>query len=1027
MNRRNIPTILSIFLLILIEIILFLTNYTPGTYLAGWDNIMPELNLRTNLTRGIFGVWQEYRGLGLADGMSHAANTLHTVYIWLLSFFLPKELLRYAFIFAMHLLGGMGIYRLLTLLREPQQEKKEESKSPPGRWICIIGALFYMLNFATIQMFYTPFEAFAVHYATLPWLIWSLTRVLSRGSRRDFLIFFVIALASAPQYFVPTMILPTGMLIVVMCFFSGRENIKSAFLAIVGFLLIHAFWLVPYLYTLPKNAPVIMNAKINQMSSVEDFERNRAFGNITDVLLLRGFPLDFQDYANDGTPVYLMETWRGFLTKPTITVIGITFAIFVIIGLIKTITPSGRKYRVFAFLFLIGIIILGNNIPGIREGHDVLRTRLPIIGEALRFPFTKFSLLFALAYSMLVALGFTELITIIRNTTVQKGVCIVFIAAIILQAKPAFSGQVISPNMRVTIPSDYSELFRYMQKRPSKGRVMVLPQQSYWSWKLYNFGYRGSGFIWFGVPWALMDRAFDPWSSTNENAYWELSYALYKKDALMLFSVLTKYNIETVIVDDKQATFGNYRSLFINETKELLSNIPGIVFEKTFGSIHLYSVSSAKPMVSLQYNLPTIYPSYKWTDNDAAYREIGNYFAKPTTNTPSIPLRVNLQPFDSAQGKPTTFVYPFRSLFTKRSPDEREFSVTENNATITIASTAIATSTAIIKADAFAYDSRLTNDLNPEYYSRCGLSKKGITTANKLNENGSAFVRFQSFNQNGCLSFDISMLEHKYGYIAAVESRNMNGEPLEISFINDTAKHIEIESYLQPFDFAQGKPTTLQLRSVRAYNSQQIWHTNYFILPPLASDGLGYTVYLSNNSVGQKQSVNDIKSIRIYKIPYEEMVRASTFKGGTLQGSNNNTTIQQFNNSLTIEHPNPAYYKVQVTGDTKQEIDNTTLVLDQAYDEGWEAYTRNTTNPTNTTNNQISKWLFEALPFIFGTKIRDHVLVNNWENGWMLPKAAVHSSQSTTIVIFFWPQILEWIGFLLLPIPLLLAWKQHTP
>jgi hypothetical protein len=116
-----------------------------------------------------------------------------------------------------------------------------------------------------------------------------------------------------------------------------------------------------------------------------------------------------------------------------------------------------------------------------------------------------------------------------------------------------------------------------------------------------------------------------------------------------------------------------------------------------------------------------------------------------------------------------------------------------------------------------------------------------------------------------------------------------------------------------------------------------------------------------------------------------------------------------------------------VTGDTKQEIDNTTLVLDQAYDEGWEAYTRNTTNPTNTTNNQISKWLFEALPFIFGTKIRDHVLVNNWENGWMLPKAAVHSSQSTTIVIFFWPQILEWIGFLLLPIPLLLAWKQHTP
>lgn len=50
-----------------------------------------------------------------------------------------------------------------------------------------------------------------------------------------------------------------------------------------------------------------------------------------------------------------------------------------------------------------------------------------------------------------------------------------------------------------------------------------------------------------------------------------------------------------------------------------------------------------------------------------------------------------------------------------------------------------------------------------------------------------------------------------------------------------------------------------------------------------------------------------------------------------------------------------------------------------------------------------------AFPFFFDTEIKDHVLVNNWENGWLL-----RAPEGRKIVIVFWPQYLEYVGFALI-------------
>jgi hypothetical protein len=211
--KKYVPVVL----LFLVEAVLFYLNFTSGTYLMGWDNVMPEFNFWLNLKRSIFSVWQEYRGLGLYDGMSHAANLLHTIYIWMLSLVLPQNTLRYVFHFSMHVVGMIGMFFLIHKIFFERGESRVEkfSTSPDSigsssnnkNAIAILGALFYGFNLITIQMFYTPLEAFSTHFASLPWLVLSFMNFLEKGTRKSLLFFAIILLVFIPQYFVTTLYL----------------------------------------------------------------------------------------------------------------------------------------------------------------------------------------------------------------------------------------------------------------------------------------------------------------------------------------------------------------------------------------------------------------------------------------------------------------------------------------------------------------------------------------------------------------------------------------------------------------------------------------------------------------------------------------------------------------------------------------------------------------------------------------------------------------------------------------------------
>ena len=93
-----------------------------------------------------------------------------------------------------------------------------------------------------------------------------------------------------------------------------------------------------------------------------------------------------------------------------------------------------------------------------------------------------------------------------------------------------------------------------------------------------------------------------------------------------------------------------------------------------------------------------------------------------------------------------------------------------------------------------------------------------------------------------------------------------------------------------------------------------------------------------------------------------------------------------------ISHPISGLYIIALPPGKSTGI----LTLNQSFDAGWKAFNDN------------------------GTELQDHVLVNNWANGWRL------TGDNRSVIIIFLPQLLEYLGFLLLLIPGFLVWRSKT-
>ncbi len=731
---------------------------------------------------------------------------------------------------------------------------------------------------------------------------------------------------------------------------------------------------------------------------------------------------------------------------------------------------------------------------------DSLFRQIPLLSQVFRFPFTKFANIALLTYAIFFALGFEK----IRSSSFLKMeqlksyfLPLILVALLIVFVFPMFKGNLVYDKEKISIPSDYNEVFHFFKSQDPNTRIANFPQYTFWGWSFYNWGYGGSGFLWYGIKQPILDRAFDVWSNYNENYYWEVSQALYSKNPINFNKVLNKYQINWLIIDKNVFNPGSAKALFVPELNSLINQIPSIQKAKSFGNIEVYKVNLKDNPKNFVFTADSLNSAntYRWGNHDKAYFDLGNYISS----------------------KNPDYFYPFRSLFSNKNQNDQEFHVKNDSNSLTFSSNLITDGEITLNIPKFdnaeniipasivsergkdntlalsiliqtpevsivkGSDSRVIysqnfkeplvilpqdypNQINiningvenfPVSYAQgpknigsgfLSLKQDNIIVINdpksgysqtktikhmdiaslfnnesetislniernslikvrlpKINDGYESFekspsrdlisqikncdnfnkgpfssslkgkmLELESQKSTSCISFYMPTLSHDQGYVLFINSINKQGRSLHTWLLNENEKFSPIDTYL-------GKEVTSTL-----------------IIPPQENFGRAYSLHFDNTSITNEKTINDLGNISLYPIPYNFLTSIRINNSKTMVVNN-----QLLKQNIYVNHPNEAYYEVK--GITGEKI----LILSQSYNEGWKAY------ELTHSKSQMANSIKTALPFIFGKELKNHVLVNNWENGWIINgENSQLSTLNSQLVIVFLPQYLEYFGFL---------------
>jgi hypothetical protein len=887
----------QIFLSIIVSI-LFLVNYRPGTYLSGWDNLQTELNPGLAVKRALFSVWEEYQSFGLTAGMAHTADLPRAIFLWIMSFAIPENMIRYFYHFLMLLLGGLGILELL--------------KKTSAEVIAFLGSLFYMLNLGTLQIFYLPFESFSTFFALLPWGIWIFMKLIKENklNTKHLILFFLINLLGTPSFY--TQQLFVVYILVLGCIALGKlKNIKRIILAFSLILIINSFWILPQIYFLKTNDGWITQSKSNQIATEDTVYQNLEKGTISNFLKLEGFYFDLKGIKN----TYLFAPWKDHFSG-VFGLFSYVLSGLMILGFAKSITSAVKQKQNqeqtakgpggFLIIYILCASALLLATPPFSWINELVR-QIPIINQIFRSPFTKFIIPYSLIYSYFVVVGIKTISSKLKSFHLFLGTCFL---VILIYSLPAFNGYFFSPEMKVKIPGDYHQVMEYFKTADKNKRIALLPDYTFWGWFFNKWGYNGSGFIWYGIEQPIVSRTFDVWSPKSESYFWEQKQALEAENLIQYEKVLDKYNIDYLLMDYSLIPLvSSYKSLATDRIESLLSKSQKVSLVFRGENIALYQVSHSQKtekFITLSSGLKNIGPESKLMADDRAYSENGDYISENN--------------FD--------FYYPFADLTTQTRIKDKYWSLEETTKSFSINSNIL---------------------LNPDDYqfyfqqsSKASIFNEQEITELKLNlspfyQNKQIKINFEkllvkSFNvtgfNNNLTEFPLIApeLPQKYGYLIKIRSKNIKGSPLFFYVTDQTKKQSIIEEKLRN-------------------------KTEYFILPYKFDYGLGYSFVFQNKFYKNYPSQNILEEVSVYLFPYEQLKSAKFIKKDLF------LTNSSFTNNYKSKKSNYFTYNVSINNETVKQFNN--LILYQSYSPGWVAFSNGKMLPHVKVNNWANGWLLD--------------------------------------------------------------------
>ncbi len=661
--KTLVPKVAFPTLLLAVVGILAFTNYVPDSWLTGWDNLQQELNFNINWERHLDSAWQEYQGLGLPATMAHASDLVRLAFVKVLNFVVASHDLRYVYLFLCLAIGALGLYSLLNWLIFQLRERKHlDISTTQARAVAFIGALFFILNLGTLQNFYAPIEMFPTAWAFLPWLFLYVFKCLEKPVAKHFLIFGLISLLATPMAYTPTIFavyaLAVGLIFIfkILSAIPHPTTLFPTFKKILGLCLIvfaiNSFWLLPFLYSFVNQASTtVIDAKINQMASEDSYALNQKYGSVQNLALLKGFWFDNVDYKlQDREFNYMFDEWRSYQEIPAIPAIGYLLFGIVLLGVIYSFVV-GAPYRFsLAFLLIIGGVIFLNSNPPLGQVFDDLRNSIPIFKEALRFPFTKIAPLLTMLYALFFGLGMLGIVQAIKKVSglrLTLPLSLILTALMVIFCFPMFAGHLVYKELQVKIPDAYFQMFNWFETQPANLRIADLPQPNYWGWNFYDWGYRGSGFIWYGLKQPVMDRSFDVWSSKNEQYYNEVSNAIYNLDFDQLAQIAQKYRIGWLVYDSSINVNLNeeHQKFYQEQFLPLLAKDSRFKLEQTFGDqlvIFSYLANVQNPeLITVAKPVQNVSGDPMPSAKDNAYAE-GEYVSSDEPNTSYLIRNTNI-------------------------------------------------------------------------------------------------------------------------------------------------------------------------------------------------------------------------------------------------------------------------------------------------------------------------------------------------------------------------------------------------
>lgn len=572
---------------LILGIVIMWVNRVPGTTLTGWDNHQSELDIWLNIKRSISGTWLEYQGLGINSGMAMSAELPKQLLTPIADIFMPDNLIRYAYFALMFILGPIGAYKFLRF-------------SGLNRLASFVGGLFYMFNLHTLQIFLKPLEMFGAYYAALPWVAYLMCQVCEKPSRKNLLLLFLGSFFFSTAFITPTVFLIFSASLAILSTWYIREKkikdyLKSSVRAWALFITANLYWLVPFLYFSYTSTGKVLESRISQVISPDFAYKVASQGTFENFVKMRNFFFISGDFEG-AELVPMMSEWTRHLDRSSFNFIMYILFALIVIGIIYAIVKKQKFAIQFLILLLVTYFFWSNSYGPTGALYSYLVENSEIFTEIFRASYTKINVLIILccAYGLGQAVAMMD--KFFSSTTLLKKVHIInsslLIVAIVAICLPFFRGELIAENVQQEIPQEYYQLAEYMKEKDADERILMLPIESYIGWRYYEWGYRGSGFLWYGIEQPIIDRAFDVWNPSNEDLYFELFQAFYTEDRDEVKKLLNRYNITHLLVDESIFLPGADESVLFKDHIYNVLEDDEFVSKFQQGSLTLYQFSA---------------------------------------------------------------------------------------------------------------------------------------------------------------------------------------------------------------------------------------------------------------------------------------------------------------------------------------------------------------------------------------------------------------------------------------------------